>query len=291
VIIGVIALKRLKLNPGKNQRDPSYLKKTFGGWALVTGASSGIGLDIAEILASEGYDVIISARRKEVLEKISTELVSKYGVAVKIVVADLSKSEGPKQLFNEVKDLDIGLLINNAGAGWFGFLRDQEPEQIEQIIQLNCTSMALLTRFFLEKMRKRDKESGIIITSSLGSYMPIPMSATYASAKAMASMFGSAVTFEEKGTNSKVRITTLEPGATATEFGAVATQGRISNEGRSELASSKVVADISLNYLAANVPICVPLDKDYLLSFFSSFLPRLTAAGIVFNRYKDFGKK
>jgi len=290
LFIGVVALRRFKLNPGKTQRDPTYLKKTFDGWALITGASSGIGLDIADILASEGYDVIITARRQEQLEKISKDLTSKYGVQVKIVISDLSKPEGPKNLFNEVKDLDIGLVINNAGAGWFGNLRDQGPEHIEQIIQLNCTSMALLTRFFVEKLRKREKESGMIITSSLGAYLPIPLTATYASAKAMASMFGCAVAFEELKDNSKVRITVLEPGATATEFGKVATQGKVTNEGRTDLASSRDVANIALNYLAAKVTVCIPTDKDYFLSLLTAVLPRLTASGIVYSKYKDFAK-
>jgi len=287
--LGAVALFRLKLNPGKKQRDPGYLKKTFGGWALVTGASSGIGTDMAEILASEGYDLIITARREDRLKEISSRLTSKYaGLKVRIVISDLSKRDGASNLFKEVEDLDVGLLINNAGAGWFGWLHNEDPEHIESIIQLNCTSMAILTRLFIEKMRKRPSESGIIITSSLGAYMGIPLTAVYTGAKAMASHFGAAVIFEQRASGGKVRISVLEPGATATEFSEVSTQGKKSSKERTDMSSSKDCAETSLNYLAANVPFCIPADKDYFMSVIIPLLPRLIAGKFGYDKYKAF---
>jgi len=191
----------------------------------------------------------------------------------------------------EVEDLDVGLLINNAGAGWFGYLHNEDPEHIESIIQLNCTSMAILTRLFCERMRKRPSESGIIITSSLGSYMAIPLAATYTAAKAMASHFGAAVLFEERVSGGKVRISILEPGATSTEFSSASTGGKRSNEGRTDMTSSRDTAEAGLNYLAANVPFCVPADKDYFRTIVISLVPRLFAAKFGYEKYKSFAEE
>lgn len=287
LVAGSIILYRRFTKPPK--RDPSYLKKTFGGWALITGASSGIGKDLAFLLASEGFDVILSARRKEVLDEIAKEIQQKHKVQTKVVVSDLGSKEGPRTLYetvvNELK-LDVGLLINNAGAGWFGYIQEQQPEAIEAMIQLNCTSMAVLTHYFVKSMKQRSQEGAILITSSLGSYMPIPFSSTYASAKAMVSMFGVAVAQEQIGTNSNVRICVLEPGATATGFADVATQSSGVNATRTDMASSVEVSDIALDYLAAKKVICVPIDKDYLLALLSGVLPRPVSANLTFKRYK-----
>jgi short-subunit dehydrogenase len=287
--LGVASLLLYRRFTKPAKRDPSYLKKTFGGWALITGASSGLGKDMAFILAGEGYDVILSARRKEVLEEIAKEIQQKYKVQTKVVPSDLGSRDGPHTLYetvvNEMK-LDVGILINNAGAGWFGYIQEQDPAAIEAMIQLNCTSMAVLTHLFVKSMKQRSQEAAILITSSLGSYMPIPFSSTYASAKAMVSMFGVAVAQEQIGTNSNVRICVLEPGATATGFADVAAQTTGINATRTDMASSSEVSDIALDYLAAKKPICVPIDKDYYLTILSGILPKPTAALFAFNKYK-----
>jgi len=282
-LIVVFTILRRKLSKPR-RRPRNYLKQTYGGWALVTGASSGIGTDFAKILASEGFNVVLTARSESSLKDLAEEIERDYHVETRIVLADLSKKDGARVIFDQVSDLDVGLLINNAGQGWFGFLRDQEVEQIENLVQLNCTSMAVLTQLFINKMRQRGQASGIIITSSLSNYFVMPICATYSSAKALVSHFGGAVSFEESEENGNVHITVLEPGATATKFSQNATAGGHGN--RSGMATSEFVADEALNYLVARKIFCVPVDNDYYTSLIGSYVPYSQSMKISYNRYK-----
>jgi len=288
IFILCTVVRRKLSKPGK--RDAKYFKQTYGGWALVTGASSGIGSDFAKILASEGFNVVLTARTESSLKAVSEEIENEYGVETRIVLADLSKKDGAREIHDEVSDLDIGILINNAGAGWFGRVRDEDVEHIENLIQLNCTSMAVLTQLFVNSMRKRNRPSGIIITSSLGSYGPMPNTATYTAAKAFASRFGGATSFEESNdTPGNVHITVLEPGATATKFAVVATSGTLNN--RPGMATSAHVANQALNYLAAGKIYCIPDDRDYYFSVVLSFIPYSFVLKSTYNRFKSFGAK
>jgi len=282
VAVLIVAAKRKLSLPGK--RDPKFLKQTYGGWALITGASSGIGTDYAKLLAKEGFDVVLTARSEASLKTLSEEIEKEYHVQTRIVLADLSKKEGARHIHDSVKDLDIGLLINNAGQGWFGYLRDQEIEHIENLIQLNCTSMAVLTQLFVNTMRQREKASGIIITSSMGAYFAIPLCATYASAKALVSHFGGAVSFEESMDGGKVHITVLEPGATATGFAEKATEGRKGN--RAGMVTSEVVANMALDYLAARKVFCIVNNRDYMGSLLASLLPYAQSMKMAYNQFK-----
>jgi len=282
VALLIVVAKRRFSKPGK--RDPKYLKQTFGGWALITGASSGIGTDFAKILAKEGFDVVLTARSEASLKTLSEEIEKEYHVQTRIVLADLSEKEGPRKIHDAVKDLDIGLFINNAGQGWFGFLRDQEIEHIENLIQLNCTSMAVLTQLFIGTMRKRGQASGIIITSSMSNHFVMPICATYSSAKALVSHFGGAVSYEESRDGGNVHVTVLEPGATATKFATKATEGREGN--RSGMVTSEFVANQALDYLAARKIFCVVSDFDYYVSLLGSVLPYSQSMKLSFNQYK-----
>jgi short-subunit dehydrogenase len=287
-VASLVVIKRKLLRP--KARTSRELKETFGGWAVITGASSGIGAEFANILASEGFNVVVTARREPELVTLCENIRTKYNVQTRIVLADLGQKGGDRKIIEAVDDLDVGLFINNAGAGWFGFFRDQEPEYIEKSVQLHCTSMAVLTRLFLEKMRRRKQASSILITSSIGAYFPVPFSAVYSSTKAMVSFFGTSAAFEESSSASNVSITVLEPGATATGFGSVATGGKIRNENRTDQASSSYVVDQALNYVLAKKIVCIPVDKDYFLSVISGFLPRTVAAKLLYGKYKSFAQ-
>jgi len=285
-LLAVVVRRKLS-KPGT--RDAKYFKQTYGGWALITGASSGIGTDFAKILAKEGFNVVLTARSEATLKTIAEDIEKEFSVQTRIVLADLSKKEGALMIHDAVKDLDIGLLINNAGQGWFGWMRDEEIEHIENLIQLNCTSMAVLTQLFVNTMRQRKQPSGIIITSSLGSYSVMPIAATYTAAKALVSHFGGAVSFEESINDGKVHITVLEPGATATKFSVTATAGK--RENRSGMATSEFVANEALNYLAAGKNYCIPVDMDYYVALAMSCLPYSITIKTAYNRYKEFAEK
>ncbi len=188
--------------------------------ALITGASSGIGRELAFIHAEEKGDVVIVARRKAELESLKTELENKYGIQVKIIVKDLTKPEAPQEIYNEIKQSEIKVeyLINNAGFGGVGKFHERSWIQDEAMINLNIMALTSLTRIFLPDFVQRNS-GRILNVSSTASLMPGPLQAVYFATKAYVTSFSNAIAEELHDTN--VTITALLPGATATEFGQV----------------------------------------------------------------------
>ena len=188
--------------------------------ALITGASTGIGKEFANIHAEKGGDLIIVARSKDKLEKIKTELEKKYSVEVLVIAKDLGLSEAPKEIYEEIKStgIEINFLINNAGFGGIGKFHEREWEQDLAMINLNIVALTALTRFFLPDFVKRN-EGKILNVSSTASLMPGPLQAVYFATKAYVTFFSNAIAEELYDTN--VTVTNLMPGATETEFAAV----------------------------------------------------------------------
>jgi len=274
-IVGVALFARF-VYPGFPQpRKPGVLKSTYGSWALVTGASAGIGTEFAQQIAKEGVNVVLVARRKDRLDQIAKELNSTYGVETRVIIADLSTKEGPYELHKELKALNLddggpGLIINNAGFGWFGKFQEQELKHIEEMIQVNVTSVAVLSRLCLEDLNKRSKRGGLIITSSVGSYFPGPLASVYDATKVFDSFLAVGLHGEQKYlNNNKVDVCALEPGGTSTEFSSVAGSKGSNVMGR---VSPKVVVDVALNALLAGLPSIIPVHSDH----FTSYLPYIT---------------
>ncbi|PLX15970.1 MAG: short-chain dehydrogenase [Marinilabiliales bacterium] len=188
--------------------------------ALITGASSGIGKELAFIHAEQKSDLIVVARRKEELELLKTELESKYGVQVIIIVKDLTNSGAPLEIYNEVKQLGIEVeyLINNAGFGGLGKFHERDWIKDEAMINLNVMALTSLTRLFLPDFVKRNS-GRILNVSSTASLIPGPLQAVYFATKAYVTSFSNAVAEELHDTN--VTVTALLPGATETEFGRI----------------------------------------------------------------------
>ena len=148
--------------------------------ALITGASSGIGRDMARVLADKGYDLILVARNVERLEALKEELKNEYKVNVEYLSIDLSKRENCLDLYNKVKDIDI--LVNNAGLGDFGEFSETELTKDFSIIDTNITSVHILTKLYLKDMK--EKNSGKILNvASIAGFMPGPLMATYYASK------------------------------------------------------------------------------------------------------------
>jgi uncharacterized protein len=188
--------------------------------ALITGASSGIGRELAFIHAEQKGNLVIVARRQAELESLKKEIESKHGVQVKIIVKDLTKPEAPQEIYNEIKQTGINIeyLINNAGFGGLGKFHEREWNQDEAMINLNIMALTSLTRIFLPDFVK--KNSGRILNvSSTASLMPGPLQAVYFASKAYVTSFSNAIAEELHDTN--VTVTALLPGATETEFGKV----------------------------------------------------------------------
>ncbi len=207
--------------------------------ALITGASSGIGKELAHIHAATGGDLVIVARSEDKLQELKKELESKYSIKVYCITKDLEKTDSPQQVYDEVKRVGIKVdyLINNAGFGGIGKFYERAWEKDLAMINLNIIALTALTRLFLPDFVQRN--SGKILNiSSTASLIPGPMQAVYYASKAYVTSFSNAIAEELYDTG--VTVTTLLPGATETGF------GRISGMDKTSLfkhtASARIVA-------------------------------------------------
>lgn len=185
--------------------------------ALITGASSGIGLEFARIHAEKKGDLIIVARSGNKLNDLKTELEKAYGVQVYTIVKDLSAPNATKEVFEEVqsKGFTIEYLLNNAGFGGRGNFHERDWAQDEMMINLNVMALTALTRYFLPQMVARNSGK-VLNVSSTASLMPGPLQAVYFATKAYVTSFSNAIASELEST--KVTVTALLPGATETGF-------------------------------------------------------------------------
>jgi short-subunit dehydrogenase len=186
--------------------------------ALVTGASSGIGADLARELARNGHDLVLTARRAPELEALATELRA-IGAAASVLPKDLSVAGAARELASalEARGLVLDVLINNAGFGDVGAFVREDPDRIDAMLQVNIASLTALTRAIVPGMVKR-KRGRVMLVSSTAAFQPGPNMATYCATKAYVLSLGEALAQELRGTG--VRITTLCPGATHTGFAA-----------------------------------------------------------------------
>ncbi|WP_010521135.1 SDR family NAD(P)-dependent oxidoreductase [Aquimarina agarivorans] len=185
--------------------------------ALITGASSGIGKELAFIHAENKGDLVIVARNEEKLLDLKTTLKETYGINVLVIVKDLTKPNAPQQVYNEVKSagFQIDYLINNAGFGGVGEFYKRNLAQEMEMIQLNVMALTALTHLFLQNFIQLN-QGKILNASSTASLMAGSMQAVYFATKAYVTSFSNALAEELKGTN--VTVTNLMPGATDTEF-------------------------------------------------------------------------
>ncbi len=252
--------------------------KLDGQRALVTGASSGIGDQLARQLAAKGANLVITARREARLEALADELREQYRVEVTVIPLDLSEPTAPAQLWDatEGQDRPVDILINNAGFG------DQRPfvdipwERSLEQLQVNVVSLTELAYRFIRSMKKRGA-GHVLNVSSIGAYLPCPQFATYAAGKAYVRNFTEALAYELKGTG--VRACCLCPGGTATEFSEVAGQS-LSKVVELTLMSSERCARIGLAALFRGRRNIVSGLFNSLGMFLLRFAPRRLAAWI-----------
>jgi len=190
-------------------------KEKYGDWALITGASSGIGLEYSKQLAARKLNVVMVARRAERLEALAEEIKRTYGVETKIIVADLSTDAGIQAVKDETQQLHIGLLVNNAGREDSGHFLQTSIEEALSTIDLNCRVPLQLTHHFAQLMAER-KKGGIIFMSSVVGFQGVPHIANYAASKAYDLILAEGVAAELKPYN--VDVTAVAPGFTKTEL-------------------------------------------------------------------------
>jgi uncharacterized protein len=197
----------------------SAFSRRYGPWALVTGASSGLGAEFARQLAVDGLSLVLVARRTAPMEALATELKAKHGIEVRVLGADLSREDEIDRLLAAVEDLEIGLLVNNAGFGVTGDFLDAPIERNLELLHLNCRAPVTLSHALGRKMRDR-KRGGIVFTASLAAWQAMPGWTLYAASKNWDLMLAEGLHFELK--EHGVDVLALCPGATRTEFGDIA---------------------------------------------------------------------
>ena len=241
------------------------MKSWSGKWALVTGASAGIGAALAEELAGAGTHLILTARRRERLEELAQKLAAAHKIQTKIFVADLVEPAAPEKIFQftRAQGIEIELLINNAGFGAYGELITVDPRRLTDMVQVNCSAVVHLTRLYLPEMVAR-KHGDVLIVASTASFQSVPYLSTYAATKAFDLLFAEGLAEEMKPHG--VRVCALCPGSTESEFADVAGQTHIAAT-RANRETAEKVARTGLRALAAG--------KSYVISGLGNYLGML----------------
>lgn len=185
--------------------------------ALITGASSGIGRDMARYLSTKGYDLILVARRIEPMEELKKEL----NTNVQIIQLDISTKENCYELYNKTKNENIDILINNAGFGIFGEFEEVDLEKEINLINTNITAVHILTKLYIKDMIKRDS-GNILNVASIAGFMPGPLMSSYYASKNYVVALSRAIQKELKKKKSNVKLSVLCPGPVTTNFNNVA---------------------------------------------------------------------
>ncbi|MGV9412463.1 mycolate reductase [Nocardia sp. NPDC003693] len=252
--------------------------------AVVTGSSSGIGVALAEELASRGYSLILVARREELLTALAEKLTKKYGIVAEVRAVDLSNREQRAPLAKELASRDIAILCNNAGVATFGPLAKLDLDYERDIMELNAVAVQDLTLAVLPNMIER-RSGGILVTGSAAGNMPIPNNATYAASKAFTNTFAESLRGEMKEYG--VHVTLLAPGPVRTD-----------NPDQDEVGSkipefiwvtAAHTAKITIDALARNKMRVVPGLISKGMSLAGQFGPRAITSVVAGAAYKKLG--
>lgn len=241
--------------------------------ALITGASSGIGASMARVLSEKGYDLILVARRKTRLSKLKSELKTD----VTIIPMDISSTFNCMDLYNQVKDEDIEILINCAGFGVFGNFTETSLDKELDMIDTNIKGVHVLTKLFLQKFTKINR-GYILNVSSSAAFQPGPLMASYYASKAYILRLDEAITEELKKVKSNVKVCSLCPGPVDTEFNKVAkVQFSV------KPLTSEYVAKYAIEKMFKGKTLVIPGFKMKLNYYFNRFLPKSIVLNIAYN--------
>ena len=248
------------------------MAKSLSQTVLITGASGGIGLELAKMFAHEGYRLVLVARNGAKLEEIKKELTRDYSASVEVVVKDLSVASAPRQIFDELqeKSIAIDVLVNNAGIGFFGFFAETDLACQEELLRINVFSLTEMTHLFLKPMIER-KEGKILNVASTAAFQPGPLMAVYYASKAYVLSFSEALANELSG--SGVDVTVLCPGPTKTSFQQRANMID-SKLFKKHAMSAEEVAKIGYRGLLKKKLIVIPGLQNKLLAASVRFAPR-----------------
>jgi len=221
-------------------------------WALITGASTGIGYELATLFAADHFNLILVARNQARLETVAGELRAQHGIQARVVPKDLSSPTAAAELFEALRDTPISILVNNAGFGWRGLFVQGELSRSLEMMHVNMDALVQLTHLFVQPMLAR-REGRILNVASTAAFQPGPLTAIYFATKAFVFSFSVALGEELAGTG--VSVTTFCPGGTETEF-----FGRAGMEGtrnRMYMMKADKVAAIGYRALKKGKPIAI----------------------------------
>lgn len=245
------------------------------GIVLITGATSGIGLELAKLFARNNYDLVLIARNKEELVAVSQELQTLNEIFIKVIAKDLSNPNSPQEIYDELEKsgIEIDILVNNAGFATKGaFAQISLQDDLDQM-QLNIVSLTLLTKLFLPAMLKQ-KSGRILNLASTAAFFPGPYMAVYYASKAYVLSFSEALSEEVKDTG--VTITALCPGPTKTNF-----EKRAHVSFKTPTMSPEAVAIIGYNGLMTGKRVVVAGKRNFIQTFGSRFVGRTFASRII----------
>ena len=247
--------------------------------ALITGASDGIGLELAHIHAARGGNLIVVARNTAKLEALKQTLEQTHGVSVHVITQDLALPHAAETLYQTVSGmgLNVDVLINNAGFGDYGFFAETSAEKEEKMIQLNITTLTQLCKLFIQDMKQRGA-GRIMNVASTGAFQPAPTMAVYCATKSYVLSFTEAVNNELKG--SGVTMTALCPGPTTTGFEKAAAMGESNLFKGPTVASAKSVAQYGYKAMMAGKVVAVHGWMNKLMVFSVRLVPRAMVVNI-----------
>lgn len=250
---------------------------------LITGASSGIGLEFARIFAREGYHLVLVARREERLIQLKKELEQKHSIQVTYFICDLTVFDAADRMYQflQYKKIQIDVLVNNAGFGLGGEFSGADLVRVTEMVQVNVTTLMRLTRLLLPDMIER-REGKILNVASMAGFLPGPLSSVYYATKSFVISFSEALAYELKDNN--VQVTVLCPGPVKTEFQNIAYEEDISLTNQRRIPTAQETAEYGYQALMAGKIIAIPNLYNRFILFLIRFLPRSMIVRLVYSK-------
>ncbi|MCJ8165509.1 SDR family oxidoreductase [Pontibacter sp. E15-1] len=241
--------------------------------ALITGASAGIGYELATLFAQHGHNLVLVARSEEKLQDMALQFAIKYKVYTKVIAADLSQSDAPAKVFAQLKTdgTAVDVLVNNAGFGYYGAFRETDLQRELDMIQLNIVALTELCKLFLEQLRK-GHHGKILNVSSTAAFPPGPLMAVYYASKAYVQSFTEALATELQ--DEGVTVTALCPGPTETKFKEAANLEGSGLFASQFIADAKAVAEEGYEGMMAGEVVVIPGIQNKLTVLATRLMPR-----------------
>ncbi|MFN8374975.1 MAG: SDR family oxidoreductase [Anaerolineae bacterium] len=254
---------------------------------LITGASGGIGLELAKVFAREGHNLVLAARSEKKLQELAADLSQKHAVQVTVIAKDLAQPSAPDELYAELqsKHINVDILVNNAGFATYGYFSDIDAQQDMEMVQLNVAALTHLSKLFLPGMKARGW-GRLMNVASTAAFQPGPLMAVYYATKAYVLSLSEALAAELRGTG--VTVTALCPGPTESGF-----QQRAAIEDtklvQNGLMDAGLVAEQGYRALMAGTTVYIPGWMNRIMALAPRFTPRDLTARIVMNIQQRVG--